>query len=227
LALCAALLAAATPAAAADPFEAANRRIHDFNTMIQQHVLSPAAAFYNAQVPPDLRRRIGNAFANLGEPVIAASGLAAGDVGLAANALARFGINVTLGLGGIEDAASPRGYPRRPFGPADAACAWGVPRGPYLVLPLAGPSTVRDAAATLATSAVLIQALGSEVVGTWQAGDAFVGYAAIHRDLGEFDAMALDGYAAQRSAHLQRRALACRVDRAATPPGEEGVAAAP
>jgi phospholipid-binding lipoprotein MlaA len=226
MALCAVLLTGATPAAAADPFEAANRRIHDFNRVVQQQLLSPAAAFYNAQVPADLRRRIGNAFANLGEPVTAASGLAVGDVGLAANALARFGINVTLGLGGMEDAAAPRGYPRRPFGPADAACAWGVPRGPYLVLPLAGPSTLRDAAAMLATSVALVQALGSEAVGAWQAGDAFVGYAAIHRDLDEFDAISLDGYAAQRSAHLQRRALACRIDRDAALPGEGGVAAA-
>lgn len=209
------MMTSAPVQAAPDPLERVNRGIHAFNRVMQSWVLTPAAETYVAVVPPGVRRGVGNALANLGEPVSALSGLAAGELGIAANAMLRFGINSTLGLGGAQDAATGLGFPRRPFAMADALCGWGVPSGPFLVLPVLGPSTLRDAGATFATHAALAQALGPELVAGWRAGDLFAGYAEVHAELGAIEAAAIDSYALHRSAYLQRRAAACPTDRAA------------
>jgi phospholipid-binding lipoprotein MlaA len=211
------LLTVAQPAAASaasDPFEAVNRRIHDFNREVQAKVLGPAVELYHSATSAEFRRGIGNVMANLSEPITAVSGLAAGDIGLATNSAARFGINSTLGLAGVQDRAAAMGYPRRAFSVADAVCSWGVPSGPYIVMPLLGPSTLRDAGALVATSATLSQALGTEAFLAWRTSDVFVGYAEVHSELGCIDAQSLDAYAVYRSAYLQRRAAVCATDSA-------------
>jgi phospholipid-binding lipoprotein MlaA len=215
---CATALAAPAPALAApesDPLEAANRRVHAFNRAAQAHVLGPVAELYRARTSPGFRRGVGNALANLGEPVTALSGLAAGELGVAANAARRFAINAALGWGGVRDRAAEMGHVPRPFAPADALCAWGVPRGPFLVLPLLGPSTLRDAGAAAAAGAALSQAIGPDAWLAWSAGDALHAYAELHPELERIEAQSLDPYAVLRSAHLQRRAAACPVDRPA------------
>lgn len=214
LALAAALTLAATPALAADdPLEGANRRIHAFNEVVRVQVLAPLAGLYVAHVPRPVRDGAARALANLGEPVTAAAALAAGETGIAANAALRFGINLTMGLGGIRDAAAERGRAPRPFSLADAACRWGVPAGPYLVLPVLGPSTLRDAAAQTISAAALVQLLGSDAMLAWSGAEALTGYAALHVALERVAADSLDPYAVLRSAYLQRRAAACPGDR--------------
>lgn len=226
-------LAAPAAQAAPDPFEPVNRRIHALNQLLQAHVLGPAAEAYVAYTPPGVREGVANAFANLGEPITAISSLAAGDLPRAGNAALRFGINTTLGLGGVSDAAASFGFARRPMAPADAVCSWGVASGPYLVLPLLGPSTLRDAGTMIATGAALSQAVGSEVFLGWRSGDLFTTYAAFHAELQRIDAQALDSYAVHRSAFLQRRAATCPADRVAEledddhAPPREVTAAAP
>jgi phospholipid-binding lipoprotein MlaA len=168
-----------------------------------------------AATSPGFRAGVSNVLGNLGEPVSAVSSVAAGDLGRAANAALRFGINTTLGAAGIHDAATPLGFPRRPLPPADAVCRWGVPRGPFLVLPLLGPSTLRDAGTVALTGAALSQLVGAEAFLGWRATDLFTGYAPLHHELRRTDAEALDSYAIHRSAYLQRRAAACAVDRQA------------
>ncbi len=200
--------------AASDPLEGLNRRIHGFNRLVQAHLLDPVVEAYVSHTPAPVRAGIANAFANLREPVTALSGLAAGDFDLAWHATARFGINSSLGLAGVRDSAAEWGWPRRVAEPGDAVCAWGVPSGPYVVLPILGPSTLRDAGALLAASAGLAQALGPEVFIPWRSGDLLVGYSEISGELGRIEAEALDAYAVYRSAYLQRRAAACAVDRA-------------
>lgn len=215
-ALLLALAVAPAPAqATSDPMEGLNRRIHGFNRLVQAHVLDPVVAAYVTHAPAPVRTGIANAFANLREPLTALSGLAVGDFGLAWNATARFGINSSLGLGGVRDSAAEWGWPRREAGPADAVCAWGVPSGPYVVLPILGPSTLRDAGALLASSAGLAQALGPQIFIPWRGGDLMVEYSAIAAELGRVEAQSLDAYAVYRSAYLQRRAAACPIDRAA------------
>ncbi|RAI57234.1 MlaA family lipoprotein [Roseicella frigidaeris] len=212
-------LALASPAgparAEADPFEGVNRQVHAFNGLARRWVLAPLAEAYQATTTPRVRRGIAQAFANLNEPLTLASSLAAGEPRLAWNAAARFSINTTLGLGGLRDRAAGLGYPRQPLTPGDALCRWGVPSGPYLVLPLLGPSTLRDAGALAATSATLSQALGSDLFLAWSSGDALVSYAGLHDSLTRIEAEALDPYAVYRSAFQQRRAAACPTDRAA------------
>jgi phospholipid-binding lipoprotein MlaA len=217
LTFCAALLAVAQPMtarAAADPFEAVNRRIHAFNQNVRSRVLGPLAELYLAHTSATFRHGVVNVLANLSEPITAVSSLAAGDLRLATNAAARFGINSTLGLAGVRDPAAAMGYPHRSFGVADAVCRWGVPSGPFLVLPLLGPSTLRDAGALAASSAALAQAMGSDVYLTWSGTDVFVGYTQVHRELERIEAQSLDAYAVYRSAYLQRRAAACPADQA-------------
>lgn len=211
------LLVAASPALAspaADPLENVNRRIHAFNRGLQAHVLGPLVELYQSATTPEIRRSVGNAVANLGEPIVAASGLAGGQVEIALNAVARFGINTTLGIAGVHDRAAEMGYPQRSYGLGDALCGWGVPSGPFLMLPVFGPSTLRDAGAWFATSAALSQAVGPDLVTGWSTSNAFVGYERAHRELNQLDAQALDPYAVYRSVHLARRAAACEVDRA-------------
>jgi phospholipid-binding lipoprotein MlaA len=206
------LLAAAPAQAAPDPLEGLNRRIHGLNLMLRDQVLDPVVAAYVTHVSPGFRAGVANAFANLREPVTAASGLLVGELDLALNAAARFGINSSLGLGGVRDAATDLGYPRQDFAPADAVCRWGVPRGPFVMLPLLGPSTLRDAGALVATGVTLSAALGPPIALSWRGGDALVAYADTAAELARTDAQALDSYALYRSAYLQRRAARCSVD---------------
>ncbi len=113
--------------------------------MVRIHALAPAAEAYLDATTPEFRKGAAAALANLYEPVTTLSALAAGRLDLARVSATRFLLNSTLGKAGITDCASAEGYPRSDFSPGDALCAWGVPSGPYLVLPLIGPSTVRDA----------------------------------------------------------------------------------
>ncbi len=214
---CALLLAVAhAPAARADsdPFEAVNRHVYGFNRLVQAQVLGPLAERYLAVTSPAVRRGVANVFANLREPITAVSSLAAGDVGATGNALARFAINSSLGFGGVNDRAAELGYARRAFSLADAACAWGVPAGPFLMLPLLGPSTVRDAGALTVQGAALDHAVGADALLAWSGSDLFVGYAELHPELKQLDAESLDPYAVYRSVYLQRRASVCPVDQA-------------
>lgn len=218
-------LGSTAPAMAADdPLEGLNRRIHGFNRAVQANLLSPLAALYEANTSPGFRRGVSNTLANLGEPVSAVSGLMAGDLDLAWNATARFGINSIIGFGGVYDPATPMGYARRPAVVADALCAWGVPSGPFLVLPLIGPSTIRDAGALIASTTALSQAVSPEVVLAWSASDSLITYAEFHGELGRIEAQSLDAYAVHRSAYLQRRAVRCPTDRAASIDGDNATA---
>ena len=209
------LLAAAPAQAAWDPLEAVNRRVHAANAVVQARVLAPAADLYLSTTSPGFRRGVGNVLGTLAEPVTAVSALAAWDLDAAGNAAARFSINATLGWGGVRDRAAEWGWAPRPVTPGDALCRWGVPAGPYLVLPLLGPATLRDAAARAATGAALSGALGGDVVAAWGAADGFHFYAGLYREAARVEAGSLDPYAVLRSAHAQRRAAACAVDRAA------------
>ncbi len=204
------MMLGATPAfATPDPYEEANRLVHGFNQTLRAQVLAPLAEAWRERVPVDIRIGLGRAAANLAEPITAASGLAAGDTGLAWHALTRFGINSTLGYGGYRDHAAGLGYEPRRFDLADAFCAWGVPSGPYLVLPLVGPTTLREAGAAVLTAGLLSHGVGAEAVLAWNTTSGLLSYAELHPALTQMDAAALDPYTTQRSAYAQRRAQTC------------------
>lgn len=137
---------APAPTAPGDPFEATNRRILDFNFKVDDTIFRPAAEFYRRAVGPWTRRRVRNALDNLNEPRVAANALLQGRPVAAGTSVMRFAVNSTLGLGGLFDLEPVGGPPRQEIGFGQTLYAWGLPDGPYLMLPFAGPYTPRDLA---------------------------------------------------------------------------------
>lgn len=127
-----------------DPWEGFNRRVFVFNDAVDRAVLKPVARGYRAVTPQPVQTGVGNVFANLGEPRTALNSLLQGKPGNAGIAVSRFLINTTVGIGGLWDFASHMEITGREedFGQTLAVWGWGESR--YLVLPLLGPSTVRD-----------------------------------------------------------------------------------
>ena len=128
-----------------DPFEDVNRVTFAVNQTLDGLILKPAAEIYVGVVPQWGRNRVNDALNNLGEPVNFANALLQWDIERAVTAMLRFGFNSTIGLGGFFDVAEGIGlsYVDEDFG--QTLGVWGVGAGPYLVLPLFGPSNPRDA----------------------------------------------------------------------------------
>lgn len=129
----------------ADPFEGFNRGVQAFNDGVDDAVLQPVATAYRDVVPSFARTAIGNFFGNLGDGWSAINHLLQGKLEPALNMTLRMAVNTTFGLGGLLDVAGEAGLERQSEDFGQTLGVWGVPPGPYLVLPLLGPSTVRDA----------------------------------------------------------------------------------
>lgn len=151
LALTLALAGCATtgPATPGDPLERMNRGTYRFNAAIDRAVLKPVATGYRNVVPRVVRTGIGNVLSNLAFPTTIVNDLLQLKLKDAAIDLGRFAINSTLGIGGLLDPASHFGIPRNNEDFGQTLGRWGVPAGPYVVLPLLGPSTLRDAPSIL------------------------------------------------------------------------------
>lgn len=128
-----------------DPWEGYNRAVYAFNDGLDTVLLKPAAQAYDAVVPAPVDRGVGNFFANLGEVGNFANALLQAKPGEGARALARLAINSTVGLLGLFDVATELGIERGEEDFGQTLGAWGAGPGPYFVLPVLGPSTVRDA----------------------------------------------------------------------------------
>ena len=128
----------------ADPFEGFNRGVQAFNDGVDNAVLKPVATTYRDVVPQFARTAIGNFFGNLGDGWSAINHLLQGKLEPALNMTLRMAVNTTFGLGGLLDVAGEAGLERQSEDFGQTLGVWGVPPGPYLVLPLLGPSTVRD-----------------------------------------------------------------------------------
>ncbi|MDB5451297.1 MAG: VacJ family lipoprotein [Phenylobacterium sp.] len=139
---------AASPARAQiapyDPWERTNRRLYAFEDVLDRNAIGPAARTY-ARAPAPLRKGVKNFGANLGEPVVFVNDALQGRPGPAATTLGRFAINSIFGLLGLFDVATRGRVPHHDNSFADTLGRWGAKPGPYLFLPLVGPSTVRDA----------------------------------------------------------------------------------
>ncbi|WP_435389259.1 MlaA family lipoprotein [Halomonas ramblicola] len=127
-----------------DPWEDFNRKVFAFNEVVDRYALKPVARGYRFVTPDPVQTGVGNFFANLGEPRTALNSLLQGKPGNAGVATARFLINTTVGIGGLWDFATHMEITGREEDFGQTLGAWGVGEGPYLVLPLLGPSTVRD-----------------------------------------------------------------------------------
>jgi len=126
-----------------DPFEGFNRKMASFNTGFDTVVLKPAAQAYSKVLPAPVQTSVSNAFANLADPWTAMNQLLQGRVKLAASDTGRFVVNSTVGIGGLFDVATPLGMPRHQEDIEQTLGVWGVPQGPYIVLPMLGPSSGR------------------------------------------------------------------------------------
>lgn len=127
-----------------DPLEPFNRSIFAFNEKIDEAAIKPAAQGYKKVVPGRVRSHVGNFFRNLQEPTTIVNDLLQGNIPQAANDLMRFTVNSTFGLLGLLDIATPMGLDHHEEDFGQTLRVWGVGSGPYLVLPLWGPSTVTD-----------------------------------------------------------------------------------
>ena len=131
-------------AAADDPLEPMNRYFFDFNQKLDRNAALPAATFYTATMPNPARRGIHNFLDNLGGPVNVVNDILETQFGNAGNAAARFLVNTTIGVAGIFDMATDWGLPARNRDFGETLGGYGVPQGPYLVLPFRGPTAMRD-----------------------------------------------------------------------------------
>ncbi|MCX8132784.1 MAG: VacJ family lipoprotein [Roseococcus sp.] len=147
LLLGAALAACAGPGGTdpTDPFEATNRQVLEFNEGVDRAVIRPLAEAYRDHVPAPVRTGIRNLVNNLNEPVVLANTLLQLRFLDAGHTLMRFYLNSTAGLLGLVDIATPAGIERRTGDFGQTLAAYGVPDGPFLMLPLLGPSNLRDA----------------------------------------------------------------------------------
>ena len=127
-----------------DPWEGMNRKVHRFNNAVDRRIAKPLANAYVAVVPRPVRLGVGNFFANLGQPVAALNALLQGKPKQAAQALGRFTLNATLGIGGIFDPASDANLPYRDEDFGQTLGKWGWEHSRYVELPLFGPRTLRD-----------------------------------------------------------------------------------
>lgn len=139
------LPAPATQPSSYDPWEKYNRRVHRFNEAVDRRVAKPLANAYVKVVPRPVRLGVGNFFNNLGQPVSAINALLQGKPKQAGQALSRFLLNSTLGIGGVFDPASSAKLPNKSEDFGQTLGVWGWKRSRYVELPLFGPRTVRDA----------------------------------------------------------------------------------
>jgi phospholipid-binding lipoprotein MlaA len=130
-----------------DPFEGYNRAMFAFNDKLDQAVLKPTATVYSDHTPYPVQAAVGNFFENLSDVWTGANNLLQGKVEDGLNDFMRFSVNSTFGILGLIDIASPAGIPKHKQDFGTTLGVWGINSGPYVVLPLMGPSTVRDTAA--------------------------------------------------------------------------------
>jgi phospholipid-binding lipoprotein MlaA len=130
-----------------DPLEPFNRTMFSFNETLDNAVTKPLAKGYVAVTPAPVRTWVSNFFSNLQDPWIALNSLLQGKPVEAINGFMRFVFNTVLGIGGLLDIASEAGLPKQDEDFGQTLGVWGVKEGPFIVLPLFGPRTLRDAAA--------------------------------------------------------------------------------
>lgn len=147
LAVCFLLSGCATPSKQADPrdpFESFNRGVYEFNEQLDRFVLKPVAEGYRWVLPQFVRQSVGNFFSNLNDVRVVVNNTLQGKFTTAYSDLGRVFINSTLGLLGFFDIASEAGIEKHNEDFGQTLGWWGIADGPYIVLPLFGPSTARD-----------------------------------------------------------------------------------
>jgi len=198
-------------AAYPDPYERMNRRTLAFNGHVDDWVISPMARAYDSALPNPVRAGFRNFFANLQAPAQLVNDLLQGEWHEAGSTVARFAINTVAGFAGLVDTASHIGIAPHSSDFGQTLARGGVSSGPYLILPLIGPTTVRDGLGVLVDAALnptiyLLGPVSPLVTASITEGSSgFTERAARDDDLRQLRASSVDYYAALRSAYSQNR----------------------
>jgi phospholipid-binding lipoprotein MlaA len=191
-----------------DPLEPFNRGVYQFNETVDRYALKPAAKGYRAVVPPPVRGGVTNVFGNFRDVTTAVNHVLQLKIGTALSDVARVAVNSTVGILGVFDVASHVGLDKHDEDFGQTLGWWGVPSGPYLVLPIFGPSTVRDGVGLIGDYFTDPEFyLINESPYTWITFGVRVVNARANLLEAEriFNQAAIDRYAFLRDAYLQRR----------------------
>ncbi len=238
---CAAVPPASDPEAVAefnernDPLEPMNRKFFAVNETLDHDFVRPVAVGYRDAVPAVIRTHLHSVLSNLSNPAQLANDMLQGKPRKAGNTLMRLLINTTIGVAGVFDVATGWGYPDHDTDFGLTLGLWGVPGGPFLFLPVLGPSNPRDGvgygANTVLDPLTWVSFAGSATLGWTRFGVSAVdGRSRVLDATDAIDKTALDPYASYRSLSQQKRAgdLAnAREDLPPTQAGWYGVAPAP
>ena len=209
-----------------DPLEPANRDFYAVNNALDTALLHPAAVGYRAAVPATIRTHLHQTLSNLNNPAQFTNDVLQGKPRKAGNTFMRLLINSTIGVGGVFDVASDWGFPDHDNDFGLTLSVWGIPGGPFLFLPVLGPSNPRDAAG-YGVNTTLDPLTWTSFGGSATLGWSRFGLGAVdgrERVLDQTDAInktALDPYATYRSLAQQHRAsveAAAKEDLPATVP---------
>ncbi|HLY46178.1 MAG TPA: VacJ family lipoprotein [Stellaceae bacterium] len=206
-----------------DPYEDTNRSIFEFNQGVDRNVLVPVSKAYRTVVPPPMRQSLHDFMQNLNGPVILVNDVLQGQLGLAGNTLARLVVNTTVGVGGMFDVATRVGIPYHSNDLGVTLATWGFADGPYIMLPVLGPSTARDTVGMVGDSFA--------DPGDYVAGQNHYLWAAVARSavsgvdersrnietLADIEKTSLDYYATIRSLYRQRRQAQIRHEKSDLP----------
>jgi phospholipid-binding lipoprotein MlaA len=189
-----------------DPFESVNRSTYAFNEGLDRTLVKPVAKTYERIVPKPVQTGVSNFFSNAKYPVTLVNNILQAKFTHAANDVGRLLLNSTLGLGGLLDPATRAGLDRNDEDFGQTLGKWGVPAGPYVMVPFLGPYTLRDGFGSLADDFAEPRGYITDNVARWSlwAGDK------LDRRVRLLDADSVlertgDSYAFIRSAYLQRR----------------------
>ena len=199
-----------SPEQVADPFERGNRKVFAFNEFIDTVFVWPIVTGYRFLVPTPARRCARRAFLNLSSPKIFVNDLLQLRFRDAGITLGRLVLNTALGFGGLLDPGEAAGWPRHESDFGQTLARYGTPSGPYLVVPVLGPSTVRDGFGDiidLAFQPLTYILWPAQIMLQVYIGGG-TGLAALDANYDKVNALeesSIDFYAAMRSAYLQHR----------------------
>ena len=196
---------------ASDPLEPLNRAIFSFNIGVDKAILRPLAAVYNTVLPDPVRDGVRNVLNNLRTPLVLANDILQGEIGRASKTVGRFLLNSTIGIGGLFDVASGLGFEFHDEDFGQTLAVWGIGEGPYLMLPILGPSNPRDAIGVVGeyfADPVVIWTNNTEREWLHYTRTGVNAVDSRSRNVGtleELERTSLDFYAAVRSLYRQRR----------------------
>ena len=194
-----------------DPIESFNRGVFAFNEFFLDNILTPLTEVYQTVLPDPLEQAISNGLHNLKSPIILLHDLLQGEWSRASITARRFLMNTTLGLGGLIDLADHAGMPRHKEDLGQTLAVWGVSEGPYLVIPLLGPSNPRDFLGGLIDGYIDPLSRWADNTDRDEINYVRLGltavdkYGSVREELKEIKKTSIDYYAAIRSLYRQKR----------------------